>query len=383
MTFLLSNQNVVQYLREQGISIPEKIEENQIHLKIAKNFNLLVHLSDHRKLIVKQERYNSQGQTAGEFLAEWRVQKLFQVFLELSPLRSLLPEVLSFDAESSILILNYLNDYCDLNEFYAKHKAFPSQVAAALGSAIAQIHRATFQDSTYQDYFCEGKPPANHLQQMSYNFERITPEIFGSVPMDGIKFFALYQRYDSLGKAIAGLVDSYMPCCLTHNDLKLNNVLLHLEWEQHQASAIRLIDWERANWGDPAADVGMIIASYLQLWLMSLVVSKETSIEESLRLAGIPLEQLQPSIAAFMQSYLQQFPEMNEENFVSRAVQFAGLALIQQIQAGIQYQKSFGNSGICLLQVAKSLLCRPEQAIETVFGCSQIELIQKKSVEAA
>jgi hypothetical protein len=49
-------------------------------------------------------------------------------------------------------------------------------------------------------------------------------------------------------------------------------------------------------------------------------------------------------------------------------VQFAGLALIQQIQAILQYQKVFNNTGICMLQVAKSFLCRPQASIPTVFG---------------
>jgi hypothetical protein len=49
-------------------------------------------------------------------------------------------------------------------------------------------------------------------------------------------------------------------------------------------------------------------------------------------------------------------------------VQFSGLALIQAIQAALQHEKTFGNSGICMLQVAKSLLCRPEASIPTIFG---------------
>jgi hypothetical protein len=42
----------------------------------------------------------------------------------------------------------------------------------------------------------------------------------------------------------------------------------------------------------------------------------------------------------------------------------------------IQYQKSFGNMGICMLQVAKSLLCRPEQSMQTVFGNATASLTQ-------
>jgi thiamine kinase-like enzyme len=112
---------------------------------------------------------------------------------------------------------------------------------------------------------------------------------------------------------------------------------------------VRVIDWERSTWGDPAFDLGTLIASYVQIWLGSLVISNSLSIEESLRLAATPLEQLQPSIAALTQAYFDTFPEILEHrpDFLRRVVQFAGFALIQQIQAMIQYQKSFGNTGNC------------------------------------
>lgn len=97
-----------------------------------------------------------------------------------------------------------------------------------------------------------------------------------------------------------------------------------------------------------------------------------------MRLASTPLEKIQPAIAALSLAYLDVFPEIIQErpDFWQRVVQFAGLALIQQIQAMIQYQKSFGNTGICLLQVAKTLLCRPEQSMQTVFGTAAAGLIR-------
>ena len=78
-------------------------------------------------------------------------------------------------------------------------------------------------------------------------------------------------------------------------------------------------------------------------------------------------------------AYLEKFPEILEyrPDFEQRVVQFAGLALIQQIQAMIQYQKSFDNAGICMLQVAKSLLCRPDQSIPTIFGTATSVISEK------
>ncbi|MBD0385936.1 MAG: aminoglycoside phosphotransferase family protein [Nostoc sp. C3-bin3] len=385
MRFLLSSQNVFEYLVKQELCTQEEQYLSQVELKIAKNFNLLLSLQDGRKLLVKQERHNQEGKTAGEFLNEWRIQEFLQQFPELSNIRSLLPEVLHFKANDSVIVFNYLNDYRDLTDFYTKENLFPTEVAASIGTTLATVHRTTLDRQEYQDFFSQNPEdvPIDKTPNLIRGLERISPETFGLVPADGLKFFALYQRYDSLGQAIAELATTFEPCCLTHNDLKLNNILLHNDWEQALSKAepssnsvIRLIDWERGNWGDPAFDLGMLIASYLQIWLSSLVVSKSIDIEESLRLAMTPLDQLQPSIAALTKAYFGSFPEIIEHHpdFLRRVVQFSGLALIQQIQAMLQYQKSFGNTGICILQVAKTLLCRPEQSIPTVFGVAESEL---------
>jgi hypothetical protein len=386
MALLLSSQNVFKYLVVQNLSTQEDQGLSQVKLKFAKNFNLLLSLQDGRKLLVKQERHNHEGETVGEFFNEWRIREFLQRFPELSYIRPMLSEALHFNAEHSVIVFNYLDDYCDLAEFYTRKNVFPVEIATSIGATLATIHRATFNRQEYQDFFSQDSKgiSIDQAPKVTRGLERIGPEVFGLVPADGLKFFALYQRYDSLGKAIAELADAFQPCCLTHNDLKLNNILLDNDWEQAVSKAeqsshsiVRLIDWERSAWGDPAFDLGMLIASYLQLWLSSLVVSQALDIQEALRLAMTPLEQLQPSITALTRAYLRDFPEILERrpHFLRRVVQFSGLALIQQIQAMLQYQKSFGNTGICMLQVAKSLLCRPEQSILTVFGVTESELL--------
>lgn len=388
MTFSLSSKNVVEYLFNQGLCNQKEPNVSQVEPKLAKNFNLLLSLQDGRQIFVKQERHDCEGKTAGEFLNEWRIQEFLQRFPELSHIGPLLPEVLHFNANDSVIVFNYLNDYRDQADFYAKESIFPTEIATSIGATLATIHRATLDRQEYQDFFSQNPEavPIKQAPNFGLGLERIGPEIFGRVPADGLKFFALYQRYDSLEKAIAELATTFKPCCLTHNDLKLNNILLHTDWEQVFSKAeplsnsvIRLIDWERSAWGDPAFDLGMLIASYLQIWLSSLVVSKSIDMEESLRLAMTPLEQIQPSIAALTKAYFGNFPEILERrpDFLTRVVQFSGIALIQQIQAMLQHRKSFGNTGICMLQVAKTLLCRPQQSIPTVFGVAEAELTRR------
>ena len=77
---------------------------------------------------------------------------------------------------------------------------------------------------------------------------------------------------------------------------------------------LKLIDWERCDWGDPAFDLGFLIGSYLVIWLDSLVVSKSIGIEEGLRLAMTPLEELQPSMTENkMEAIVQHFSLMGIE----------------------------------------------------------------------
>jgi thiamine kinase-like enzyme len=401
MVFLLSSKNVFDYLKElkekniYSNIYPEtqpEIDEHNVESKSAKNFNLLVTLPDHSKLFIKQERFDRQGKTAGEFNREWRIQEFIRQFPEVNKLETWLPEIANFDVDNSILIVKYLDDYQNLGEFYGQENIFATEIASSIGSIIATIHSQTINNRSYADFFgySNSNSAPKSTQGMGSGLGRITPEIFGTVPADGLKFFALYQRYDSLGKAIAQLNESFKPSCLTHNDFKLNNILiatndqpatpsLAANYSQPQVE-LKLIDWERSGWGDPAFDLGTVIGSYLIIWLQSLIVSRTMAIDESLRLATIPLEVLQPSLAALTKTYAAVFPNIVEHDpkFWQKVMQFAGLALIQSIQSTLQYQKAFNNTGICMLQVAKALLCNPESSIKSVLAIEIDELVPCK-----
>ncbi|GAB4194926.1 MAG: hypothetical protein Fur006_40990 [Coleofasciculaceae cyanobacterium] len=388
MTLSLSSQNVLQYLVDIGLCRSQDLDSLQVEpTQLAKNFNLLVSVPEKGKLLVKQERLDANGQSANEFCNEWLFHELVKKNSTLYHLAASVSELLHFDSTNSILVYNYLIDYRDLEKFYhRKAQSFPVIIAASIGAILATLHRETLNCSDCRDFISQiPEGTSRHVFGNPANsIERIGPEIFGIVPSDCLKFFILYQRYESLGNAIADLATHWHPCCVVHNDLKLNNILIHNAWEEFpkeegclEDGIVRIIDWERCSWGDPAFDLGTILASFLMVWLSSLVVDPSIALEESLRLAGTLLEVMQPSITALTNAYFSHFPTIlrNRPDFLKRVVQFTGLALINQIQALTQYQKTFGNTGICMLQVAKSLLCRPEQSMFSIFGISESELL--------
>lgn len=394
--FLLGTHNVIDYLSQHNFCNSKQRFSQEIELKACKNFNLIVRISPDRYVLVKQEPHGETGTAKGDLAYEWWLHKLIQKTSPIRVVSNLMSDMIQFDPERSIAIFNYLTHYVDLDQFYTQH-FFPTSIAAALGVAIATIHRATFHEPTVQKALA-AQGYLEDTPDFGNDLRCLTPDIFGQVTSDGLKFYELYQRYDSLGQAIDRLSATYQPCCITHQDLKFNNILLHNQWQDwsttiesnalqpsdrtcspihHQGnSVIRLIDWEKWAWGDPAFDVGTIIASYLKIWLKSLALSPDISIEMALQLASTPLDVLQPSLKVFMYSYLAQFPQILQEfpNFLTRVMQFTGLALIESLQARIHYYEPFGNVGIGMLEVAKTLLCSPEPSIASIFGMSATEL---------
>jgi thiamine kinase-like enzyme len=383
MSFLLSSENTPHYLLDSNLIAKEKFKNLQVNAGgYGKNFNLLVTLSSKQKLMVKQERHFRNGETANEFINEWQFHQLLHNFKELNQLLLTVSEAIHFDEECSILVYKYLHDYLDLSKFYAKENIFPILISSTIGRTIANIHRQTLDSHNYSKFYQFPQKSSAYIYNSILNLERLSPKIFGSVPEDCLKFFVLYQRFKSLRSAIDELTQNWLFCCVTHNDLKLNNVLLHQDWqgflqvEKQQESLIRLIDWERSAWGDPAWDLGTLVASYLQLWLNALIADPSISIEESIKLSTTPLKIVQPSIIILIKSYLQNFPEILQRcpNFLQRVIQSAGLALIESIRAQIEHQKYFGNNSIYMLQVAKGLLCCPEKSFTTIFNMTEAEL---------
>ncbi len=381
MVLSLSSHNVIQYLQDAGLCSSEDgaSEKSELPGSSKNNFDLLVTLADNRKLLVKQERNMNNDVPPHELFKEWLFHQLLQQFPVLGNISAIAPLVVHFDEENSILVRNYLSEYRELAIFYHNNDIFPQEIASAIGTTLAGLHRATFNRREYKDFMATA--PQGEFRYGFYNPAQgvgsIEPEIFGSVPTDALKFYVLYQQYESLESAIADLAYDWNPCCLTHNDLKLNNILVHSRWEKLDNCLVRLIDWSACGWGDPAFDLGTLLASYLGIWLNSLVVDPTIELEESLHLALTPLEILQPSIIALIRAYVTAFPMIlsYRSDFILRVIQFAGLALVHQIQEMITYRKYFNNAEICMLEVAKSLLTMPEQAVLTIFGISESEIL--------
>ena len=381
MQLILSSENVVEFLKQHSLCPPDFQPTAPIVCKEGTNFNLVVE-SPEGNFLVKQNRLDSQGQTKASFNAEWVVQALIDTF-GLTAIQPLVSQVLLIDSPNRILVSVFYDNFQALDRFYDLYRAFPASIAERMGRNLALIHKSTCAQVPQQEfigrYFDLNRA---RLPGFVQRFNRLSPHIFSIICADGLEFYRLYQRFPSLNQTVLKLYAEIQPACLIHNDLTLDNFILDRQLDSNsteiEPEQIKIIDWERAKWSDPAIDLGMVIAEYVGgIWLGNLVVDRHIDLNTMLSLATYPLETLVPSLRSFVRGYLTEFPEIlsHRPDFVRRVVQFAGIGILDRLTYYIEHHYHFDNNSLCKLQVAKNLICAPQQGITTLFGMSEAELI--------
>ena len=381
MQLILSSENVVEFLKQHSLCPPDFQPTAPIVCKEGTNFNLVVE-SPEGNFLVKQNRLDSQGQTKASFNAEWVVQALIDTF-GLTAIQPLVSQVLLIDSPNRILVSVFYDNFQALDRFYDLYRAFPASIAERMGRNLALIHKSTCAQVPQQEfigrYFDLNRA---RLPGFVQRFNRLSPHIFSIICADGLEFYRLYQRFPSLNQTVLKLYAEIQPACLIHNDLTLDNFILDRQLDSNsteiEPEQIKIIDWERAKWSDPAIDLGMVLAEYVGgIWLGNLVVDRHIDLNTMLSLATYPLETLVPSLRSFIRGYLTEFPEIlsYRSDFVRRVVQFAGIGILDRLTYYIEHHYHFDNNSLCKLQVAKNLICAPQQGVTTLFGMSEAELI--------
>ncbi|NEQ10438.1 MAG: hypothetical protein F6K37_32275 [Moorea sp. SIO4E2] len=384
MIIKLSSNNVKNYLINSGIYQQHNLESVNIdilevigsEIECSRIFFIRT-LSDFN-IVIKQEHYNYIDGIKNKVLNEWQLQKFLQFTPGLDYTASLCLEILQFDTNNSILIYKCPKYYFNLRDYYLKNKAFETKLAELLGISLASLHKETMVNKECHTFLNKsvGETLCYEFPYPFYLREKITPETFFISPSESMKFMKLYQRDESMNKVVKKLISDHNNYCLTNNSYCLDNILIPREWEdmllhskQFDNNLIKIINWDNCSWGDPAFDLGTVIADYFSLWINSIFLHPALALNKSFQLAVIPLEAIQPSVLALLRGYISKFPEIIQSYpcFLERVIQFTGLGLIYKIITIINSFKGLNNQGIFILNLSHKMLCDPENSLKSLL----------------
>ena len=272
----LTARNVPQYLIEQRLLSPEALLSDDVTVEELphRNRNFRVRLGSGGGVFLKQAALADP--LARETLrTEAQAYRLLHEESAGRVLHGQLPALLLYDSSRHILALELLSGRESLGDFHRREMRFPP----ALGSATwarrwRRLHRG-LRRVVRGDAVRESFP-----NRIPWVLNASRPE---SIPLStqfggSRELVAIVQRYPEIRDQLETLRQSWTPDTLIHGDIKWDNCLVAgLTGEPaggapvagEPAEAFHLVDWEMADVGDAAWDVGGVFQSYLSYWALS------------------------------------------------------------------------------------------------------------------
>lgn len=279
-----------------------------------------------------------------------------------------LPHFYQYNPADHLLILELVRDAHTLREHHAKRRRFSTRLAALLGKALAGLHRLDIPRPIRADGWdsLSGAIPwilSVHLPGLN---------LFQDFSQANIQAIKIIQGHADFCDRLDALRSKWRDECLVHNDLKWDNCLVYAKAGSRRTTQMKIIDWELANFGDPAWDVGSVFAEYLGFWLLSIPITGESPPEQWIDLAQFPLEKMQPAMRSFWTGYTRhsRLDGAAATQMLTRAVQFSAARLIQTAMEQAQMTAQLTGNTLAILQASYNILIRPTQAIVNLLGIS-------------
>lgn len=363
----LTAENVVLYLIKKGLYPEQDDHTVKITSLSGKNFNLRLQFANGLDLVVKQEVI-IDDECDQDFLGESALQSLLRSRPELQPLQQLVPPITLYDPENAVLVCPFLTDYEDVSDYFHRTETPNLQLAQMMGEVLGQLHQRTLNRVDYRDQLFAIDDCINVKAEAPRSLgaiKRLTPEIFGRMRADAFGFYRWAQAHPEVNQALAQLRQQWRGGCVLHQDLKFSN------WLWCEATGeIKLIDWEKVDWGDPLTDLADVLVAYIYRWLKSCAWEISTDLSTCLQTATLPLTAIQPSLQTLIRQYFGNFPQIAElhPDWINQTVQLMGRELIDRVLRDIQYHLPLGHQQAATLQLAQRLLCQPARASRNIFG---------------
>lgn len=362
---VLTSSNVVHYLAERRLLSRASLLEEPLRIEAGsgRHRNFGIRRGAEPGFFVKQVKsWESAAQGTLRREADWY--RLVSEFDRCSALRQFMPAFHRSDDQRSILVIELIENAESLLSLPPERGWRSLAVANAIGVMMATVHSLEPQTWPVADYAFEFPyrfPGALTLDQRVDRLDWLAP---GEQAV-----MRTLQSHPEFAAHLNALRAKWEMTTVIHCDFRWNNVL-RLE-PAEGAPDLRLIDWELVDCGDPAWDVGGVLQAWLSSWIRSMP-QRDLPAHELVRAAALPIESMQPAIAAFWKAYSEArgFNNAEARLFLERSVSYGAARMLQSALESVQGQPFLSRGALCGLQVALNTLDQPSVARSDLLGLS-------------
>jgi hypothetical protein len=285
------------------------------------------------------------------------VYRVLSSFARRDRLSGYIARLVAYDAGLHLLILELVADASNARERQLARRRFPLWPARRLATALALLHDPARIDQlqpTVLEDLSDVIPGALSLHRPHLS-------LIQQASTATLEMLALVQGSNELCGRLDEVAETWRPSALIHRDVKWDNVLLDSVTTRRK---LTIVDWELAGIGDPAWDVGSVMADYLSVWLSSIPMGAGRGIDAYVEHAVVPLHSIQPAIRTFWHGYrrTRHLDDHQQLAALLAAVQSAAVRLLQTAFEHTQGRRELDGRVVASVQLSNNILREPSLA---------------------
>ena len=369
---ILTRHNVAFYLLERGLLTMRDFvcEGVSVYEQSQRNRNFRVSRHGKGGFFVKQS--DELGELGQRHSTIAREAACYQLARGNSHLERLLPKFYDFSTQTHALVVELVEPAQSLAHLHSRTGRLPPALASSLGAQLAVCHVEFGKMMRYLDR----EHPFIGEVPWILRPDELHDLVSDSQSPGQARVVGVVKSSPRLCEQLSALADTWQVNGIIHGDMKWPNCLLQVADDvaaEEGEAALRIVDWELADAGHVSWDVAGILQGYLSQWITSMTFVAGASVQETAATAALPLEEMWPSMRAFLEGYLgrMDLPAAAADGLRRRAVEYAAARLLQTAFEDRSDEALLGSHVVLLLQLSSNILADPDAAAERLFGLTR------------
>jgi len=357
--------NVIGYLLLNKLLDTKSIVEGDLEIFdiSRKNKNIKISNSINSGLFLKQANpyvINSSVIIKRESL----LYAIMQTENEFASLADIAPKIRDYDEKNNIMITELVPGY-SWNQYISQEPniKLDKDLVASLAKAVATFHHAFENVSITKKEL--------HFLPKAFAFENLLihpgPEIFVDLSQANMKLLKIIQRDPRVYDTLEELSASWNPKTLIHGDIRFDNIIITV---QNGKRRNIFTDWEMANIGDPAWDIGSIFQEFIRSWLYMLPITGTEEAQQLLEMSKDSLQSMQYALRIFWNEYIQviQKDPYDTNELLLKSSKFCAARLIQSAYEMLHSQAELNNLATYMVQIGLNMISNISKATIHLLG---------------
>lgn len=279
-----------------------------------RNQNYRVECGDEKGFLIKQVK-SSDPQAAASFQCEAAVHWLAQNDPDFASINALSPRCRGYDPKGNVLVIDLVNKAETLTE--SLMRGIDDHQTMQIGQLLATAHWHTGTNMLNRNL----DSPFNRRIPWTLTMQTLPVAHMTTLSEGNRQLLSAIQSTKPLSDMLTAVHSAWSTQAFIHGDLKPDNCLVRHQVVENE-SCIQFIDWELADFGDPAWDLAALLQG---IWTPILL--QVGYVDESFGF----IQPTQHLTGTLMKSYLANstIPVNQWSAMRLRAIQFTGARMVQ------------------------------------------------------